>query len=340
MKPKVKIRESNFELLRLIAMIMVVVVHVDFGTVGWPTATDLQDQFGTIVMKILVESFCIVCVDVFVLISGWFGIRPNAKKLAGFFFQCLFFSIGLWLACPLWGVERISSIKEIIKNFMCLEYWFVPAYLCLLILSPVLNSFIEKGGEKEIKTVIVAFFAFQLAYGWLVDTCGFGFGYSTLSFIGLYLLGRYLKLYSHKLSSLSCRTDFVIYAVSCSLIASLEILLLRNGVQKYALFFYNSPLVIIASVFLILGVSKIHFQSKVVNYIAASTFSIYLFHLHPAIFPVFQRYVVQVFSNYSGFSAFGVITLLIIIVCALSILIDQIRKVCWKLISYKWKTNQ
>lgn len=91
MKPKVKIRESNFELLRLIAMIMVIVVHVDFGSVGWPTATDLQDQFSTTVMKILVESFCIVCVDVFVLISGWFGIRPSAKKLAGFFFQCVLF---------------------------------------------------------------------------------------------------------------------------------------------------------------------------------------------------------------------------------------------------------
>ena len=223
---------------------------------------------------------------------------------------------------------------------MCLEYWFVPAYMCLFLLSPVLNSFIEKGNAKEVKIVLTTFFAFQFIYGWLVNSCGFYTGYSTLSFIGLYLLGRYLKLYSRKLSSLSCKTDFVLYAVSCSLIVLLEILLLRNGVQKYALFFYNSPLVIIASVFLILGVSKIHFQSKVVNYIAASTFSIYLFHLHPAIFPVFQRYVVQVFSNYSGFSAFGVITLLIIIVCALSILIDQIRKVCWKLISYKWKTNQ
>lgn len=335
-----KVRESNFELLRLIAMIMVVVVHVDFGTLGWPTTTDLQNQFGSTAMKILVESFCIVNVNVFVLISGWFGIRPNAKKLASFFFQCLFFSIGLWLVCPLWGMERMSGIKEIIKSIMCLEYWFVPAYLCLFLLSPVLNSFIEKGNAKEIKIVLATFFVFQFVYGWLVNSCGFYTGYSTLSFIGLYLLGRYLKLYSRKLSSLSCKADFILYAASCSLIVLLEILLLRLGVHNYALYSYNSPFVILASIFLILGVSKIHFQSKIVNYLAVSTFAIYLFHMHPAIYPSFQRYVVQVFSDNSGLSALGVITLFIIIVCVLSILIDQVRKACWKLISYKWKTSQ
>lgn len=35
-------------------------------------------------------------VDVFVLISGYFGIRPRVNSVAALFFQGLFFSVGMY----------------------------------------------------------------------------------------------------------------------------------------------------------------------------------------------------------------------------------------------------
>ena len=41
-------------------------------------------------LRMLFESLAIVCVNVFVLISGWFGIRPKWKSVTNFLFQVFF----------------------------------------------------------------------------------------------------------------------------------------------------------------------------------------------------------------------------------------------------------
>ena len=80
--------------------------------------------------------------------------------------------------------------------------WFIKAYILLYILAPVLNAFIEKVSQKDFRNALIAFFTFEFIYGWIFSgsTQHIQRGYSTISFIGLYLLSRYVRLYQPRIS--------------------------------------------------------------------------------------------------------------------------------------------
>lgn len=83
-------RQSNIELLRIISMLMVLLVHANFFSLGKPTVEEVIEQPIDASLRVLFECVCIPCVDIFVLISGWFGIKANKKGLCNFLFQVAF----------------------------------------------------------------------------------------------------------------------------------------------------------------------------------------------------------------------------------------------------------
>ena len=87
----IKKRESNFELLRIIAMLLVMITHATFLALGVPTHDDSinipYSSFGIF----LSQSFSTVCVNIFVLLSGWFGIKINLNGFQNLSFK--FFSL-------------------------------------------------------------------------------------------------------------------------------------------------------------------------------------------------------------------------------------------------------
>ena len=87
-------RKSNFELLRIICMIMVVLLH-SIGHSGIIYNTNI-DSFNFIIFMIL-ESISIVSVNVYILISGYFGISSNFKldRIIRIYKQVLFYSISI-----------------------------------------------------------------------------------------------------------------------------------------------------------------------------------------------------------------------------------------------------
>lgn len=69
-------RESNLEALRIVSMLMVVLVHIDGASLGLPY---IKGEFSALtsrdLWRLIVESFTIIGVNCFTLISGYFGIR-------------------------------------------------------------------------------------------------------------------------------------------------------------------------------------------------------------------------------------------------------------------------
>lgn len=194
------IRLSNFECLRIVAMIMVVLVHCNYYSLTPVTGNDVHNAPVSSFVRILAEQLCFICVNVFVLISGWFGLKPTIKGGAAIIFQVIFWGaliliIGIILNVPL----EIKSILQVF--YFGAAYWFIPAYLLLYILSPVLNQFINNSSSKTIFATLLSFFVFEFAFGWEIDFAKFDGGLTTISFIGLYLLARYVRLYSNKLTS-------------------------------------------------------------------------------------------------------------------------------------------
>lgn len=216
------LRCSNIELLRIVAMFLVLMVHADFWSLGAPTVQEIQTSQLNSYPRLFIESLSIVCVDVFVLISGWFGIKASTKSLMNFVFQCLFFFVVIYAACIMFGINTINLHGIAYSLCFGKGNWFIKAYICLYILTPVLNAFVSTASKKQMLLVLLMFFAFQTVYGWTGSAQFIVGGYSTISFIGLYLLGRYLKLY------LSNR-----YSAAPPPIVDIYLLVMRNAYYNY-----------------------------------------------------------------------------------------------------------
>lgn len=63
-------RESNIELLRSIAMLMILLLHANFVALPYPTTEELELTPFLQISRYFLESLCIVSVSVFVYISG------------------------------------------------------------------------------------------------------------------------------------------------------------------------------------------------------------------------------------------------------------------------------
>ena len=67
-----KNRESNFELLRILCMVMVVIGHADYLSIGLPKYQDVIAAPILSISRIFIYQLCVVAVNVFVLISSEF----------------------------------------------------------------------------------------------------------------------------------------------------------------------------------------------------------------------------------------------------------------------------
>ena len=328
-----KVRFSNIELLRIISMFFILVLHANFYAFSYP---EIQENSKRLITMSFLESFCIVAVNVFVLISGYFGIRTSNKGLVKFIFQCLFYSCGIYIIFVAIGLANISVSKIADCFYLHRINWFPKAYLCLYILAPVFNAFIEKSSKEQVRKVIIGFFVFQTIFGCISDATAFiSFGYSTISFMGLYLLARYVRLYPSKWFSLSPIKDFFIY-VGISIILSIlhiwaissDLLVIDGRINAY-----SNPLVIISSLYLLLCFSKIKIQSSIINKVALSCFAVYLLHANPNITgPFYISPIRYIFENTTGFFSILYITFFLIIVYIIAVVVDQVRLFCWRIL--------
>ena len=100
---------------------------------------------------------------------------------------------------------------------------------------------------------------------------------------------------------------------------------------------YVSPYCIVFTIFAIVLFSKIELQSRLINWIAASSFAVYLIHTNPNTFYYFKDFFVRLHDGSDGFLfwlyTFGVLILIFIV----AVMIDQIRIVLWTLLWNKLK---
>ncbi len=314
------------EMLRIIAMLFVLVLHANFLALGPANAAEAAANPLSCGMRVFFQSLSIGAVDIFVLLSGWFGIRPKLKSFGNLVFQCLFFSVGIYAFCVCMGLAPLTKIDVAKALYIVPVVWFVPAYILLYILSPVLNVFVEHASKKQFVGVIIGFFVFQSLYAWVSFGVGFFVrGYSTISFIGLYLLARYVRLYAPGFARWSCWKD----------LAAFFALVALGGIGYYlswdARFFdYTSILVIFASLYLLLFFSKLEFRNRFVNWVSGSAFAVYLIHCEPHVLPIFLKYSKEIFQEYSGMQYLAVIAAFLMAVFMASVLLDKLRMLCWK----------
>lgn len=338
-------RDSNMELLRIVAMLLVLVVHADFASLGAPTKVEVMNNPYLSIVRLGVESISIISVNVFVLLSGWYGIKMKRKGLIGLLFQSMFFGIlGVFLCNSLslfnaflginfWGIT--SSPASAFFSIMMInfeDYWFVKSYVLLYILSPILNAYVNQSSHKQFKTTLILFFIFQFLWGWYYGSVGFfSNGYSTMSFIGLYLLARYIRIYQPSFAKYYKSLDVLAYIVLIIISTTLAFVGISQGWNQLydATYKYNSPLVIAASMAFLLFFSKIRFQSSIVNTIASSAFAVYLLHTQSQMYTVYTKTIRRWFETENNYYFLLNTIILLFAVFVLAVLIDKIRIYLW-----------
>lgn len=331
---KISQRDSNIELLRIIAMVMILILHADFQALGTPDAAEIVSKPISSSVRVLLEMMSIGAVNIFVLISGWFTIKPSVKGFSTFIFQWLFFSIGAYVVSVFWGFSEIS-IKEFAKCFALTGtpgYWFILSYICLYFFAPVLNAFINNSSKRELLIVILSFFTFQTVYAFISGGADFLMkGYSALSFMGLYLLSAYVKRYCD-LTRIPRRLYLYSYLTLSLILSFMYIVGILNDIGSLTsrLLCYSNPLVIMSSLSLLLYFTQISFKSNFVNSVSRSSFAVYLLHCSPFIYSC--AYLPSVAScSWNPLKIMAIVSLWF----TGAIIIDKGRLIVWNLLSSK-----
>lgn len=321
------------ECLRMIAMLMVMVLHANFGAMGYPSPKNVAAEpwtwFGLMTME-----FCAIgSVDIFVLITGWFGTHFKPMGMLRLVYQVIFIcTLALLTLWAVGGGSLPTAWSEIGNSY--LSYWFINSYLLLYLLSPVLNAYIKQNEEKDFRRLLILLLVVDALCGVAFED--FSRGYSVMHFIVLYLLGRYLRL--HLAEKLWWLPRWSYLALFGLLVGAMSLtywavyafrIPLGFNITKYFLA-YTNPLIVCSAVCLLLYFSRLHFQSKAINWLAAGSLTAYLCHQQIFVRPFYTdlfRWVDEVSSPPTFLPLF---LLTIAAAYTASVVIDQARQWSWK----------
>ena len=151
-------RQANFELLRVVAMFMIISLHylVKGGAaVPFPFAAG-ENPVG--VLAWLIEAFCIVAVNCYVLISGYFLVESAWKpgRAVSLVLQVLFYSLLISVSLLLTGVVSAGDLDlydwiGFVFPFGTEHYWFATAYLAMYLFVPFLAAGMRKMKKRELQ---------------------------------------------------------------------------------------------------------------------------------------------------------------------------------------------
>ena len=302
-----KERVKNYEILRILAMLMIVCLH--YLSKGGALASPTGELTGAGYTAWLIEAFCLSAVNVYVLISGYFGIGDgnSAEKLQkidaqGIFKRTFRIYLQVWFYSVVIGVIfMITGLQEfdIYTVFMYVfplsteHYWFATAYLLLTLLMPFLNVGFDRMEKRAAEGVLVCMLVvFSVAKTVLPMQLPWDHkGYDAFWFVFLYLTGAYIRRYGIKW--ITNRTRAVLLYVCSTLIVFTSMLLIRSLYIKtgsledfisygYSYNFFFSYLASIGLFFVFR--QKENTEQKTCSFllqtISGATFGVYLIHEH------------------------------------------------------------
>lgn len=269
-------RNSSIELYRIIATFSVLIVHFNGWFVGdWPLPDyDITNPTLFRTGQMIIAALSIICVNMFVLISGYFGIKLKLSSVVRLYIYLVLIYV------PLYLFRYISTHEFVFADFMerCFAIsfagYFIQCYFMLMILSPVLNSFIDKYGRDSLKWVLV-FWGLEFWFGCLmnVEELGYNQGYSVIHFVLLYMIARCIKLYEDDIKKVKRWMWVLGYLISTIAI----IICFMVGIRWC--WDYSNPIVVFSSVCSFLPFLYVTFCNKIINWIASGTLAVYLIHV-------------------------------------------------------------
>lgn len=315
---KSDLRQSNFELLRIIAMLMIIASHFSYH--GQFDFSENWRYFN----KLLMLSFPIggnLGVDLFVLISGYFLIcsgKCKTEKVLRLWLQVLFYSIVLYAVFVLLGMEPFSVGGLVSSCFPLVsgQWWFASTYFVFYLISPYITQLLTAMDRKTYRRFLLV-----LLVCWCIVPTFSGQWFESNYlwwFVCLYACAGYYRLYGSE-NRMKAVTCFLLAAagvfLTFSTIVLLDMLSWRiPALADYTGFFagMNRAPNLFSAMMLMMGFSKVDIgYRRWINLISSAVFGVYLIHDNVYVRPFLWQ---KLFRNaaYAGNPALVFYALLVI----------------------------
>lgn len=173
---KVSNRAVNWDILRALAMFLVVVVHTAkyLGPIhGFGTAT-------------LVSKTAIICDPIFFAMSGFFAIRPSKRSLGNYYLNkvctilmpLIVYIVLLYFYSTGFSSMSLGNFFQYFASTLSGRWWFIPALVPCLVAAPFLAKGLEALTDHQVKMLAIVMAALFLSGAalttaqWLFSTIG------------------------------------------------------------------------------------------------------------------------------------------------------------------------
>lgn len=351
-----KERMASMELLRIIAMGMVIMLHYLSKGKVLPAMTGPITANGYVAW--ILETFCIVAVNVYMLISGYFLVesRFRCSRLIQLLCQILFYSVLIPVFLLAAGILKVQdlTIYQLLQYAFPTQmehYWFATAYVMMYLMTPVFRTAVHRMSKKQLQVTIALLLIFLslnksvLPVRLTIDELG----YDVIWFLCVFLCAAYMRLYGIRFFAFGARGWFG-YLAGCGAILgitfAIRFLYLKTGMFEdflIAAYHYNHILNLFAAMGLFYGFY--HWKlpqgrvAKLIVKCAPYTFGVYLLHEHLEIRYLWPKWLsVSAEGNPMVFAVRSVATVLIVLIIGL--IIDWIRSILFKLIGFILKKTK
>ena len=282
-------RNSNIELLRIVAMLAIVAHHyVVNSTVGLlfdpvlPTANSVFLRLWGIWGK--------TAINVFVLITGYFMCQSSltAKRYMKILFEIIFYSWVMWFVLAVCGYESITLL-EFARRLFCIDILrgqndgFVPAFMWMYLLIPSLNTYLRGASKRNLYATLAVLLLMFSVCGTFLHAHVY---HHVFWYVTLYLVGATVRMHpfrwmsNNRICVLLLSMSFV--AAWCSVVGLvlLSAYLNRQVESPYSFVWDSNKLLAFTtalSAFLVFKNWSLP-QSRFINTVASTTFGVLLIH--------------------------------------------------------------
>ena len=330
-------RESNIELLRIVAMLAIVAHHSVVNSTVWELFNPVLPTANSVFLQ-LWGMWGKTAINVFVLITGYFMCksRLTARRYLKMLFEILFYSYVMWLVLSVTGYDTLTWRAALRRPYTLLakqDGGFISAFMWMYLLIPAFNVYLHGTTRQNLYATLAVLLGMFSVCGTFLDAKVYHhvFWYATL-----YLVGAAIRLHPFGWMKRG-KTCMALLAVSmvaawCSVIGLVWLSKWLGRPVRHPYFFVADSHKLLAFTtalfaFLVFKNWKLP-QSRFVNAVASTTFGVLLIH---AASDGMRKWLWQDFldvpSAYSfslpaliGYSAFVMVA-----VCAVCSMLDWLR---------------
>lgn len=277
-------RETNIDYLRILACILVVVIHIS----GPLFLKSPLDSYG-FKANLALDSFSRVAVPIFVMISGRYLLNYDyifdrdryVRSILRIIRPLLFWTavyVGLYLLFKLYKREVVDFqmiLEKIVKGKPSYHLWYLFMIVGLYVLGPFLNQSIKVLNSQQLKKLSWGLIGFSLIHQSfnLVFEVSVFWGLWFVDYLGYFFLGF---VYKNTISE--NKYFYLVGYFGASLITMIASYFTFKFYQQIPFFNYNSIFVVISSYCLYRFFDNVNIPESKILDISKYTFGIYLIH--------------------------------------------------------------